>query len=105
MRFVIALPTYLGGAMDDYRWERDRQQREIEKQTGGYDADTQFYRDQGGKPALTLKDWMKSQALGPAEQAARTAPVTKDVHVPGAGWEDDTPDWAKTGRFVIALRN
>lgn len=82
----------------DYRNERHRQELELERATGGYSADQADYFARGGKPLLTYKDWLRGRKVGPAEQAAREAPVSREVYVPDPhawGSDDDTPAWAR----------
>lgn len=92
---MIAFPARLASALDDYRWERDRQVRELEKTTGGWDGDLQHHKDQGGKTPLTLKDWLKSRSPGPGEQAAMAAPPDPNhSYTPDPdAWGGDAPSW------------
>ena len=81
-----------------YNEERERQMRELEKTTGGYIADEKDYFARGGKPLITFKDWLKSNKMSTAEQAARSAPVSREVYTPDAsawGSDDDVPAWAR----------
>lgn len=48
--------------LDDYRWERQRQEDELEGITGGHPDDIDDYFARGGKPLVTLKDWLKARS-------------------------------------------
>lgn len=60
----VAADRRLAREMDlhEYRWERDRQEREIEEVTRGGDADYAEYLAHGGKRAITYADWMRGKA-------------------------------------------
>ena len=82
--------------LENYRHERHRQEVELEGQTGGYSADKADYFARGGKPLLTLKDYMKGLKVGPGEQAARQAPVSHETYTPDPhAWGDpnEGPAW------------
>ena len=85
--------------VQDYRDERHRQELELEKATGGYATDKADYFARGGDPLITYKDWLKSQKMGDAEQAARQGPVSREVYTPDParwGTDNDLPAWATT---------
>ena len=85
--------------LDDYRWERQRQQDELEDITGGHPDDIEDYFARGGKPLVTFKDWISGRPGGDAEREAwegsdlANAPSSPEDF---AGWGDDrdTPPWA-----------
>ena len=47
--------------LNDYRWERQRQQDELEAQTGGHAGDLSLYHENEGKPLITLRDYLKGK--------------------------------------------
>lgn len=82
--------------LETYRNERHRQEVELEGLTGGYSSDKADYFARGGKPLITLKDHMKGLKVGPAEQAARQAPVSREVYTPNSnawGSPNEGPAW------------
>ncbi|WP_131813761.1 hypothetical protein [Mycolicibacter kumamotonensis] len=91
--------------LDDYRWERNRQEAELENITGGHPDDIEDYFARGGKPLITFRDWISGRGGGEAERQAwedspdnDDAPYTPD---PDAwGIDDDVPVWARTGSAI-----
>lgn len=93
------------GTLQDYRDERHRQELELEKTTGGYDADKADYFARGGKPLINYNDWLRGRKVGEGEQAAREGPVSNEVYTPDPakwGTDDDAPAWATASRRKAA---
>lgn len=87
----------MASALDDYRWERQRQIDEREKTTGGHATEEADWKLRNA-PIITYKDFLKSRKKGPAQQAeeeaASKAPVSHEVYTPDPSWgADEKPPW------------
>lgn len=79
--------------LHEYRTERHRQEVEREGLTGGYGADEAHFNAQGGKPLITLKDWMKGQK---GRNVNPGPPATHEVYTPDEqawGTAGEAPPW------------
>jgi hypothetical protein len=96
-RIVTAREQYeqYEASVQDYRDERHRQELELEKATGGYDADKADYFARGGKPLINYKSWLRSQK-GPEEGQASHDVYTPDPEKLG----HDDPAWATASRIA-----
>lgn len=74
--------------LQEYRAERERQERALEETTGNYGGDVADYFARGGQPLITYKDWMK----GKKGQGDATPMDPNFTYTPEPG-HDYEPPW------------